>query len=1558
MAKLTKCLTKAKIDRHTRKKLSAIAEGYVADGKSEAEAQRMAADDILTELIEERDDIIRQVQKAGGVLPGEESRLSEDEQAEVDAAAEKRRQDWHKVRIENEMERMAAAGRPESPSEYADAKRREFLASIINIGGINKSEATDITGESLRRAMQLRPVLFKTNGRTLDDIATAMRDAGYVTDDSVDGGIAQMREMIRDALEKRPVLTQAQQERYAELLADEKMESMAAQADAEEGLDATALDVLDTALVERAMEMDPDGGERAAVQFENDEAGLLAWARSVVDGQEAGTEAAVESRAEADQGRPPVQGDEGAGPPAAPAAERGDAGAGPEAVAEPPALDLTAQTEASRQAEERATRDADALEAEQADRAQARLEADRAREGFSLTGSDRDADVAVSRGQKPLLRAGELPGKAAAGAKVIRKALDERFGADGIGRLLENDILRIVDAGSLPENLRDAIDESTTGLYDQDTQTAYILADRATPETVDRILIHEVGEHHGLPHMLGQTRFTDLLQDVRRMMVESKDETFKAAVEHVRKNYSLDEASNGFAREVIARYAENPGAASWWDRLVSEVRQFMFRHGFTKELSEKDVALLVQKSLRKTLRGEVKKYGKDGTEASADGGALARRGDYPEEREALKNLPDETKPQALVRVLADQMNRWHYAVEYLEKKYGIKLTGAENVVEKEKLFYGKAQTDYNQVERDYIKPIQRIALANKLSLELVDKYLRALHAPERNAAIAKINPDKPADGAGMLDADTPATTANAKAFIAGLTAAQREPLQRIGELTVALNRWRLDQQREMGLISDSEHKVLTTKYKHYVPLKNIEEEDAGSVGAVGYAVRGKEWRRAFGRASLSDSPLLVSIQDTTRSILRSRRGEVGQAVLKLAQNQNARELMEVLDPESMPADFVEKKIHKVPVLDANGKQTGTKEEVYYGIKASYPNARNVFPVKVNGKYQYVLIKDDLLATQIKKMGEAELGRLMEAANSATSLLGRMFTQYNPAFVLINHFRDLMAVSINSRAVSGMNVGRVMKGTYDAMPVIASHLFGQGKHPRNAEYQEFLKAGATIGGLGLRTLKQMGSDIKERGMRLKDADNPPVARMAWGKWKDTLDMISNVNEIVENATRFSVYTESKRAFMDPNGAHKLSKQDAIQRAAVLAREISVDFNKRGEWSRNLNALYVFFNAAVQGLRSFIKFGRHTRVQQALFALMAGGAVARMMAQVMGGWDDELEEENALKFEQSSDMSAPMVFGDKVLKVPIPYLFNVPWAIGYRAMDAMLTGRVGHNIGHMLMATMTSTSPLGEPKKAATPVGFLMKTFSPSLLTPIADIADNTNRYGTMLARNVLWDQSAPPRAYQHWAGASSTGKAVAHALNIASGGDDYKPGWFNVSPDWLDYLSMYYTGGVGRTISQIIKTVDKGADPLRDVSAADVPIASRIVSDLRPDFYVPMKYRELTSELEYANDYRKAGKMDKITPAQRAALPAYLAGKKQLKTLYEQLRMARDGGNQERELQLEERIVQAKMRVVQRYNAGDGDFMTLFNAANRKDVAKALRDADSPALAGLVEDGGG
>jgi hypothetical protein len=86
---------------------------------------------------------------------------------------------------------------------------RSLLDDIKALGGIERSNIRDITGEGKvgKGVKGLPPNLFKGSGTQLDELANKLRAMGYDIADDVDGGVENLRDLIRQELDGEKVYT-------------------------------------------------------------------------------------------------------------------------------------------------------------------------------------------------------------------------------------------------------------------------------------------------------------------------------------------------------------------------------------------------------------------------------------------------------------------------------------------------------------------------------------------------------------------------------------------------------------------------------------------------------------------------------------------------------------------------------------------------------------------------------------------------------------------------------------------------------------------------------------------------------------------------------------------------------------------------------------------------------------------------------------------------------------------------------------------------------------------------------------------------------------------------------------------------------------------------------------------------------------------------------------------------------------------------------------------------------------------------------------------------------
>lgn len=188
-------------------------------------------------------------------------------------------------------------------------------------------------------------------------------------------------------------------------------------------------------------------------------------------------------------------------------------------------------------------------------------------------------------------------------AQAMRDSLAKAFGGEGIKRLEDSGRLWIGRSDEAPKSLQDQMDDRTwqAAYYDG---RAYIFTDNAIPKKAPALLLHELGEHHGLKEMLGDDTYTRLIAQVKQM-ARSGAPAVRQAWAEVAKNYpGLKVGSDQFMAEVIAHAGENQDVQkmTWWRELLDRIRAWLVKQGFTRVESDADVQMLLRASLARVMR--------------------------------------------------------------------------------------------------------------------------------------------------------------------------------------------------------------------------------------------------------------------------------------------------------------------------------------------------------------------------------------------------------------------------------------------------------------------------------------------------------------------------------------------------------------------------------------------------------------------------------------------------------------------------------------------------------------------------------------------------------------------------------------------------------------------------------------------------------------------------------------------------------------------------------------------------------------------------------------------
>ncbi|EFL3757098.1 hypothetical protein ADS68_004549 [Escherichia coli] len=847
-----------------------------------------------------------------------------------------------------------------------------------------------------------------------------------------------------------------------------------------------------------------------------------------------------------------------------------------------------------------------------------------------------------------------------------------------------------------------------------------------------------------------------------------------------------------------------------------------------------------------------------------------RKGPYYSRTSSL--TPEETIASRFVRQMQDKFQVLK-AVQENIRKTGGKIDDSNNAYMAEELFHGKAENDLNVMKERYVQPLAKLLADYKIAQADLDEYLYARHAPERNAHIAKINPKMPDGGSGMTNAEAAEIMQRVR------NSGKQAQYDRLAGIIDDMLARRRELIREAGLEESGVVDAWQNAYRYYVPLKGQDVDGVVSLPRTGkgFTIGGRESRQAMGRASRAQSPSTQAIQDLSESLIRHRKNEVGNAFLKLVQDNPDKDYWQVFTDDR--ADTMR------AIAERVDPETGeTRREVVERPVPMAMMADRYFTTKKNGKTYYIKLHDPRLMRAMKSMGPETSNAFVRTLGKVNRFLATVNTSYNPEFLVSNFIRDVQTAVMNLKAEQGRSDGKlkgldnlsalaVVKDSRSAMSAVYASLRGKTLTGKGAQWQkvwkEFVEDGGKTGWFNMGDLEGQQKEMD----RLVSLAKGGWKGQSIGAWNSFLNLVEDANGAVENALRLSAYKHARDAGL------------SRQQAASLAKNMTVNFNRRGEQGALMNSLYMFANASIQGTANLVRTLGHLNgegpllerlrwknlnVPQkiALAAVGAGYLLGSLNRSVAGEDDDGVNwyDKVPSHVKERNLVIMKSVFGGKAgeyWSIPLPYGYNVFFLLGHTA-EGVAAGDLtaSRAAGNVVGGVLGAFSPIGS-ETSETLSGALLKNAAPTILRPFANLAMNENFMGAQIYQENMPFGTPKPDSQLGRRSTPEAYKAFASWLNAFSGGSQYRPGAVDITPESLKYWVDYISGGTGRFIS---KTTDAAVKSLNgiDIPEQQVPFLGKISGEVMPYADQQKMYDRMTEVAQYHAELKS------LTGAERTA----------------------------------------------------------------------------------------
>lgn len=928
------------------------------------------------------------------------------------------------------------------------------------------------------------------------------------------------------------------------------------------------------------------------------------------------------------------------------------------------------------------------------------------------------------------------------------------------------------------------------------------------------------------------------------------------------------------------------------------------------------------------------------------------------------------KLDGAIRTLQDKNIDIKRMVEAIQRAGGHVPSGL-NPVLREEMYQKRAETRSEDYKNQELIPLIEVMRENKVTLDQLNEYLHARHVliDRVNARLRDMNPDMPNNEAlsGMSDEQARKIMnryrGGNKATMDALAARVDAMVEKTRNILV----------NDYGLEKAETIQRWREQYKAYVPLRREAFEEEGHPTGTGRSVRGSTATDRLGSHEKVGNILANIAQARDQAITRGEKNRVSTAMaglLMLHPNKDIAVLdkpapVTMPDPETgldvtIPGDLADYKMPKIrkrtpASFDTYLKHLDMTQEEFDGLTSddkkrlkrefvpwshenstvtwypdpSFKGHENVVNFRVKGvDYAIVFNEKNIRAREMAKafrdLDTGTLSGLFKAVAPYTRYLASINTQYNPIFGIVNFVRDAQfaMLTLSSTPLAGKQAAILNNARKSMLGIFQDARDARHGLPPSSATAHLWERFQHVGGpTGYRDLFFTATDRAKEIERLLNPNSWKHIRSPQDfgrRMEETFlfRLLSDYNLMMENSIRLGVFKTAVEMGIDD------------LQAASYAKNITVNFNKKGQVGAQAGAWYAFFNANVQGTARILEtlFERDTqggmRLTSAGKKIVSGGILlgilqASLLA-LSGFGDDEPPE-----FVKEKNFVIPAPGTEKgYLMIPMPLGFNLLPNVGRVAAETIFAGVQGKDLklfkksSDLFHTILSSLSPTGGTGSAALEL-------SPTVADPLLSLEMNKDWTGKKISQEDFSSLKPTPGHSRARPNATVWATGLSKMINWATGGTDYTPGVLSPTPDAIDYLIQQATGGVGREFSKTAQVV-QAARTGEDVPLYKYPLIGRFTGSatgtaaIRDRFYENIRSINLAAEevkgralhheerAEFIKDHPEAAFEQAANQTQRA-----------IGELQDAKRLAIDRGEPKDAIKLREERISALM---QQFNA--------------------------------------
>lgn len=1008
---------------------------------------------------------------------------------------------------------------------------------------------------------------------------------------------------------------------------------------------------------------------------------------------------------------------------------------------------------------------------------------------------------------------------------------------------------------------------------------AYINLNLNTPDKVATTLLHEVFGHHGLRKLLGES-LTPTLRQVANL--------YPSRIAEIIRNYQMlpgvdantisnsqilemasDQVRNAAAEEHLSFIAQTNPTSTIIAKIISIIRSWLRNNIPMMENLSLSHSEIIENVITPAAN-IVKNSPLNSTRVSdVNGEPIVMARSFPSSPFNVQptfNIAEQSTIDKIIAYNVNSFNRVYQVQKAIEDKLNTKIFPHNDARLALTNQPGRTSVRLEDATNRMFKPLVEEITNDGLTIESVSELAVALHAQERNEKIAVINP--------IFDINSPSfggvegsgiNTSDANEIIKKYASDPRvegyvKRLQEITKLTLVLK-------HEYGLITDSEFRSLNSGYKNYVPLKGHNNYGVKNKRALGHNTRDEHiFENIFrdyqmvvaagekNKARIAFASMVITYPDSSLWTVdvppKDRRIANNRVVVLMDKSGIVVGIFDTVYEVDAFITGAGKKSSDFDIIDESGKQ------VVEFVKQVQDHEVIAYS---NGIRVRIQVYDEALARQMNLLDEPQMGVILNKMRSVNRWLTKAYTAYSPDFIVMNPLRDITTGTINiigdhgavTYAKAIAKYPSALRGMY-AFARTGSVL----DNPMGDALVRYRAAGGKTGAGYVSDLDEQLQDIQRivedttgALKYLSQGDTLKAIKVGGRKLLMALaSTIEHLNQATENALRLAVF----KTLIDSGVV------DA--KAAAHAKNVTVDFDRRGSQTRVLAAHYMFINPAIQGTANVARVLSNGEHNHQAWAVLGGLVALGALTATMGMGDDE----DKWLGEDWSTRSKKVVLqsGNTKISLPMSYEYAPFYALGValaeythgKSSSIKTAARVTSSFIDAYVPFKGAFSPEADNPSQMTAMGLVSTP-----IQPFVQAAFNKNSFGGAIVRENDYSANNPDNKKMNSGTIGTSFDYIAQRL--AEGGEllgarKYENDLSKVSPETLKHWWRTYTGGLGMFVADTSSMTSLIVTSPNSIEASDIPIYKKFVSDkslpqLTRRFYeVADEIRELQDEKRF------------------------------------------------------------------------------------------------------------